>query len=149
MIEFTIPGQPIPQGRPRAGKIRYGKKKGSTVLYDPKESKEYKQYVSLIAQQYAPKIPVEAPLSVQMKIYRQIPKSTTKKDRELYLSGLKRPVTKPDGSNYAKGIEDALNGIIYKDDSQIVDLQVSKYYSDNPRVEIRIQDTDIFGEVGS
>lgn len=148
MIVFTIPGEPVSQGRPRAGKIQRGPKRGQTVLYDPIESKTYKRYVSLIARQHAPKTPLEGPLSVRIKIYRNIPKSTTKKDRALISEGIKRPITKPDNTNYAKGIEDALNGIIYKDDSQIVDLQIQKYYSDDPRVEVRVQEIDVFGEVG-
>ncbi|WP_162985591.1 RusA family crossover junction endodeoxyribonuclease [Virgibacillus halodenitrificans] len=142
MIEFIIPGQPVAQARPRAGKIQRGKKRGQTVLYDPQESKNYKNYVSIIAKQHAPKIPFEGALQVSIKIYRQIPKSTTKKDRALFLAGIKRPVTKADTSNYVKGIEDALNGIIYKDDSQIVDLYAAKYYSDNPRVEISVREID-------
>jgi Holliday junction resolvase RusA-like endonuclease len=117
-------------------------------MYDPKESREYKEYVALIARQHAPKKPIEGALSVNIKIYRQIPKSTTKKDRALFLAGIKRPIVKSDTSNYVKGIEDALNGIIYKDDSQIVDLYAAKYYSDNPRVEISVK--EIFAEgVGS
>lgn len=148
MIEFTIPGTPIPQGRPRAGKINRGRKKGQTVLYDPVESKEYKQYVSLTAKQYAPKTLLEGALSVRMKIYREIPKSTTKKDRALIFEGIKRPVTKPDTDNYVKSVLDACNGILFKDDSQIVDLYASKYYSDNPRVEIRVQEIDVYGIAG-
>ena len=143
MVEFIRPGNPQPQGRPRAG--RRGNK---IVMYDPKESKEYKQYVALIAKQHAPKTLLEGALSVRIKIYREIPKSTTKKDRALIFEGIKRPVVKADTSNYVKGIEDALNGIIYKDDSQIVDLYASKFYSDNPRVEIEVREIDIFGEVG-
>lgn len=142
MIEFTIPGDPVPQGRPRAG--RAGKR---IVMYDPKESREYKRYVSLIARQHAPKTLLKGPLSVEMKIYRKIPKSTTKKDRALISEGIKRPVTKPDTDNYTKSVLDALNGIIYKDDSQVTDLYASKYYSDNPRVELKIQEIDIFGEI--
>lgn len=129
MVEFTIPGDPVPQGRPRAA--RNGRR---IVMYDPKDSREYKQYVSLIARQHAPKTLLEGPLSVRMKIYRQIPKSTTKKDRALIFEGKKRPITKPDTDNYTKSVLDALNGIIYKDDSQVTDLYASKYYSDDPRV---------------
>lgn len=113
ITEFTIPGSPVPQGRPRAG--RHGNR---IIMRDPKESKDYKRYVSLIARQHAPKKPYTEALHVHLEIYRQIPKSTTKKNRELFNAGVKRPITKPDGSNYAKGIEDALNGIIYEDDSQ-------------------------------
>ncbi|MGY0692638.1 RusA family crossover junction endodeoxyribonuclease [Virgibacillus sp. FSP13] len=141
-IHFVIPGPCVPQGRPRAGKIQRGSKKGRTVLYDPQKSREYKRYVSIVAKQYAPKEPIEEPLCVHIKVYRPIPASMTKKLRQLSVAGVNRPITKPDNSNYAKGIEDALNGIIYKDDSQIVDLQVSKFYSDNPRVEIMIKELD-------
>lgn len=86
------------------------------------------------------KKPLDGPISALIKIYRQIPKSTSKKDRQAISQGTKRPLTKPDATNYAKGIEDALNGIIYKDDSQIVDLQIQKYYSDNPRVELTFKE---------
>src|SRR5690625_2830996 len=134
MISFTIPGKPVAQGRPRAA--RRGNK---IMMYDPKPSKDYKEYVAKIAKEYAPEEPTEAALGVQMKIYREIPKSTTKKDRKLINEGLKRPVVRPDTDNYTKAILDALNGIIYKDDSQIVDLKASKYYSDDPRVEIKIE----------
>jgi len=134
MISFTIPGKPVAQGRPRAAR------RGNRIMmYDPKPSKDYKEYVAKIAKEYAPEEPTEAALGVQMKIYREIPKSTTKKDRKLINEGLKRPVVRPDTDNYTKAILDALNGIIYKDDSQIVDLKASKYYSDDPRVEIKIE----------
>lgn len=134
MISFTIPGKPVAQGRPRAAR------RGNRIMmYDPKPSKDYKEYVAKIAKEYAPEEPTEAALGVRMKIYREIPKSTTKKDRKLINEGLKRPVVRPDTDNYTKAILDALNGIIYKDDSQIVDLKASKYYSDDPRVEIKIE----------
>ena len=140
MVKFTIPGECVPQGRPRAGKTKYGK----IVMYDPKQSKDYKQFVSLIARQHAPKTKLEGALSVRMKIYRQIPKSTTKKDRALFLAGIKRPVVKPDIDNYTKGVLDALNNIIYHDDSQVVDLYASKFYSDKPRVELEVREIDVY-----
>ncbi|GAA5417963.1 hypothetical protein Pryu01_03041 [Paraliobacillus ryukyuensis] len=135
MIKFTIPGEPVAQGRPRAGKTKYGK----TVLYDPSKSKNYKQYIKLVASQHVPVKQIEGQISMRLKIYRQIPKSMTKKLRKASIDEIHRPTTKPDCSNIAKGIEDALNGMIYKDDSQIVDLRVSKYYSENPRVEVEIK----------
>src|SRR5690625_2052289 len=144
MVEFKITGEHLAQGRPRAGKTRYGK----TIMYDPQNSRDYKQFVGLVARQHAPKTKLEGALSVRMKIYRQIPKSTTKKNRALFLAGIKRPVVKPDIDNFTKGVLDALNHIIYTDDSQVVDLNASKYYSDNPRVELEIKEIDIYeGEV--
>ncbi|QNV51628.1 hypothetical protein GE573_00524 [Bacillus velezensis] len=55
-------------------------------------------------------------------------------------NGLLRPITKSDVDNYVKGVKDALNHLIYKDDSQVVDLKVSKFYSKEPRVEVMIRE---------
>ena len=137
MIEFVIPGEPVAQGRPRATTIG-----GRVRMYDPAKSKNYKKHVSAIAKLNAPKKPLETPLRVKLDIYRPMLKSMSKKRRELANARIYRPITKPDNSNYAKGIEDALNGIIYKDDSQIVDLIVRKYYSDDPRVEVLIEEVE-------
>ncbi|OMD02745.1 RusA family crossover junction endodeoxyribonuclease, partial [Paenibacillus odorifer] len=49
------------------------------------------------------------------------------------------PVTKPDADNYLKGVKDALKGIIWKDDSQVVDAFVRKRYSAQPRIEVKIK----------
>ena len=47
---------------------------------------------------------------------------------------------KPDADNILKAISDALNGIVYRDDSQVCDCSVVKLYSKNPRVEVSIVD---------
>jgi Holliday junction resolvase RusA-like endonuclease len=49
-----------------------------------------------------------------------------------------RPTKKPDVDNIAKSIQDALNKVLYRDDSQIVLLIVGKRYADVPRVEVSI-----------
>ena len=51
-----------------------------------------------------------------------------------------RPIRKPDWDNVGKIICDALNGIAYRDDAQIVDALVRKFYSDTPRVIVEISD---------
>ena len=45
---------------------------------------------------------------------------------------------KIDCDNLAKIILDSLNGIAYKDDAQVCELLVSKYYGDEPRVEVKL-----------
>ena len=54
--------------------------------------------------------------------------------------GIIRPTKKPDLDNIAKAVLDSLNGIAYKDDSQIVSMVVSKKYSNRPRVEITLKE---------
>lgn len=71
--------------------------------------------------------------------YYGIPKSTSKKKHKLMLFKALRPTKKPDIDNIAKAVLDSINRIAYKDDSQIVDLQVRKFYSENPRVVVTIQ----------
>ena len=55
-------------------------------------------------------------------------------------AGLIRPTKRPDVDNVLKIVCDALNKIVYDDDACIVDAQVRKYYSANPRVEISIEE---------
>ena len=71
-----------------------------------------------------------------MNVFRNIPKSFSKKAREAALAALIRPTTRPDGDNYLKGVLDALNGILWTDDARIVDMSCHKYYSEHPRLEV-------------
>ena len=57
-------------------------------------------------------------------------------------SGDMRPVKRPDWDNVGKIVTDALNGVAYDDDSQIVSASVEKYYSEEPRTEIKIERID-------
>ena len=65
-----------------------------------------------------------------------------KKERKLRLSGAHRPIVKPDTDNYIKSTLDGLNGLLWKDDNQIVKIVAEKYYSDHPRVEIEVEEVN-------
>lgn len=80
------------------------------------------------------------PLQAIISVYMPIPKGFSKVKRNSSLSGDLRPIVKPDCDNIAKNINDALNGIAYPDDKQIVSLIVNKFYSDDERVTVAIQD---------
>lgn len=135
-IKFTVYGEPVAQGRPRAGKDW----NGNPVMYDPAKSKNFKQYVKMAAAQYRPEKLLEGPLQVTVKIYKPMLKRFSKKKLAEAEAGILRPVTKPDVDNYVKGIKDALNKVIWNDDSQVVDLTVSKFYGESPRVEVLIEE---------
>ena len=62
------------------------------------------------------------------------------KKRELMLNRTIRPIVKCDWDNIGKIVCDALNGIAYHDDKQVVDGQVRKFYSEQPRVVVTIQE---------
>lgn len=134
METYIIYGTPQQQERPRATTIA-----GRIRLYDPPASKKYKAYLQQeLIKNYTPKVLTE-PLQMTLNIFVPIPKSYSKKKTQDALNGVLRPAKKPDVSNYVKLIEDALNGYLYKDDSQIVELHASKYYSDTPRIEITLK----------
>ncbi len=77
-----------------------------------------------------------------VNVYRPIPKSFSKKKTAAAEAGQIRPTTKPDADNYVKGIKDALNKVIWKDDSQIVSVTVAKFYSQRPRIEVKVQELE-------
>ena len=135
MITFTVYGEPVAQGRPRAST-----QGGFVRLYDPKKSKDYKDYVRLAAAEHAPAALLEGPLGMVLTVYRSIPKSFSKKKAALAEGGEIRPVSKPDVDNYLKGVKDALKGVIWKDDSQVVEVFAQKRYSAKPRIEVKIKD---------
>jgi Holliday junction resolvase RusA-like endonuclease len=81
---------------------------------------------------------VDAQVSASIDAYYQIPKSTPKARREGMISGLIRPTKKPDIDNVAKAICDSINGVAYRDDSQIVCIIAEKRYAETPRVRVTI-----------
>lgn len=135
-IKITVPGQPVPQGRPKFTT------KPFVRAYDPPKSARYKKLVAYHAMQHKPKQLLEGELSVEILVFKESLKSFSKKKMELAESGQLRPVTKPDADNYAKGPLDALKGIIWKDDGQVVDLVARKFYSSKPRIEVTIRTLD-------
>lgn len=130
-LSFTIPGEPVGKARPRMTR--------SGHTYTPEKTVSYENLVKLC---FKAKYPNEKPAdgTVQMVItaHYAMPKSVSNKKRQLMTDGKIRPTKKPDADNIIKAVADALNGIAYRDDSQIVNVSISKWYSDSPRVEVAI-----------
>ena len=82
---------------------------------------------------------LEGSIKALIIAYYKIPKSYSKKRVQAIKDGLEEPTKKPDIDNIAKIILDSLNGIAYKDDSQIIELRViKKYTEDAERVEFEL-----------
>ncbi|MBU9695574.1 MULTISPECIES: RusA family crossover junction endodeoxyribonuclease [Limosilactobacillus] len=126
--------EPVEQARPRATRMGRGIR-----LYDPKKVSVYKKQLAMMCQFQYKQAPLTGPLKVELNFFRHVQSSLSKKERALRLSGSHRPVVKPDTDNYIKSTLDGLNGLLWEDDNQIVDLVAHKYYSDKPRVEIEVK----------
>lgn len=132
-ILFTVPGEPRGKQRARTGK---------GFAYTPEQTVNYEALVKMAFEQSKPEgfIPIEGQAIMHINAFYPIPKSTSKKKTADMLQGKIRPTKKPDVDNIAKIIADALNTIAYKDDAQIIEVHVYKLYSQNPRVEVTIEE---------
>ena len=136
--KFTIPGEPKGKARPRVT--------GSGHAYTPKETVEYENLVRLEFQRQcgSMRFPDNAQLDMRITAYYTVPKSTSTKKHIAMLEHKIRPTKKPDMDNVCKAIADSLNGIAYRDDTQIVDCQIRKFYGEWPRVIVTIQEADTY-----
>lgn len=132
-ITFRIDGEPVAQGRPRFTK--------SGHAYDPARSREYKEMVADCAK-YVMKgqepIPKGMPVFCVIKAFYKIPKRFTKEQRRMAEKAVLLPTKKPDVDNLAKAIMDAMTGIVYEDDAQVVSLLCWKRYSRSPMVVVTV-----------
>ncbi len=129
--------EPVEQARPRA--VRRGKRIG---MYDPPKVSKFKRELRMLAKNRFGDDPLDGELSVEIKFYRSIQKSLSKKERDRRLSGEHRPIVKPDLDNYVKSALDALNGVLWTDDARIVELHAFKHYSDSPRIEVVVKELE-------
>lgn len=134
-IYFVVEGEPIPWRRPRFN----GKTK---VIFEDSKVKDFKARVQTAYYdeiQYQPmRFEKDEPIEMVVNFYLQTPKSVSKKTLFNLITKL-RPTKRPDGDNLYKGVADALNGIAYPDDSQIVSGTFRKFWSEQPKTEITIR----------
>ena len=130
---ITVYGSPVAQSR--AGRRHFILPGGRpcSSAYDPVKSKDWKRTVqSQVLDSLNGQAEIhEGPLSLQLRFYLARPKSLPKR--------VMHHIKKPDADNLAKGVKDAMRGILYHDDSQIVELLIRKEYNAQPRVVIAME----------
>lgn len=134
-VTVTVSGDPVGKGRPR-----FSTSGGYARAYTPKKTAMFENLVRLeYESQCGYRYEDDCMLDLRVIAYFPIPKSASKKRKALMQEGIIRPTVKPDADNLVKSIADSLNGIAYRDDKQIVDCQVRKFYSETPRTVISIR----------
>ncbi|MGU9356316.1 RusA family crossover junction endodeoxyribonuclease [Clostridium perfringens] len=107
-------------------------------VFTPKDTVQYEKLVRNCYKQQDGRY-LEGPIKALIIAYYKIPKSYSKKRVQAIRDGLEKPTKKPDADNIGKIILDSLNGIAYKDDANIIDLQVKKEYTEEiERIEFEL-----------
>lgn len=127
-ITFTVPGKPVPQGGMRA----FAKGNKAFITHSkPKEIGDYRARVALAAQMSEAK-PLDGPVELAATFFFDRPKShygTGKNARVLKASAPRYPTGRPDLDKVERALLDALSGICFHDDSQVVEMNTAKAYA--------------------
>lgn len=144
MIDFVIPGEPRGKERPQGKAVQAKNGKYTVLVYTPKQTKEQEKMIRTAFMLQCggtwTKAEKGVPCAVHIRSGYPIPKSTPKWKKELMLAGKILPTVKPDADNVEKIILDALNGVAYEDDAQVVMLTISKVYMEYPETTVIIQE---------
>ena len=136
-VKFTIPGEPHGKARPRVVN-GHAFTPGNTVEYENLVRLEYQRQCG--QQRFSD----DAQLDLRITAYYAVPKSVSRKKHIAMLEHKIRPTKKPDADNVVKSIADSLNKIAYRDDTQIVDCQIRKFYGEWSRVVVTIQEASTY-----
>ena len=141
-IEIVLLGAPRGKERPRMTKTGH--------VYTPEKTRDYEAALKYAAKEaMGERPPLEGPLELRMTVVVPIAQSWPKKRQAAARAGTEWPTKKPDGDNFLK-MKDALNLIVWVDDSQVCREFVEKRYGDKPGMTIQVwpiapATEDIFG----
>lgn len=136
MITYVVYGEPVGKQRPRF--VRRG---NYVSTYTPEKTKTYEDEIRYMARcAMGASEPLETPVTVAIYIRVEIPKSFSKQKRKDALANIIKPMKTPDIDNCAKCHLDAMNKIVYLDDKQVVNLHVTKVYSEIGAVEVMVKE---------
>lgn len=139
-IVIEMPGDVRGKGRHRS-RMAFNKKTGGQFVMqhaDPKTAKYEGDLQTFARREMEGRTMLDEPISMLVEVMRAIPSTWSKKKKADALEGRIMPTGKPDWDNFAKTAGDALNGIVFRDDSLVVMGQCIKRYGDTPMLRVTI-----------
>jgi Holliday junction resolvase RusA-like endonuclease len=137
-IMFTVSGQPHGKGRPR-----FARRGNFIQTYTDAKTSSYEDQIRFYAlQAMGSSKPLETALEGFIYVRLPVPKSYPKKRVVACLNGSEWPCKKPDLDNVVKSFMDAMNGIVYGDDSQVVEIHTTKVYAETAGVDVLIKEKE-------
>ena len=135
-VTIRLDGPPRGKGRPR-----FGRRGSFVAVWTDKKTASYEDLLKEQGQLSMGALPMRlGALSVRIEAGMPVPASWSQKKRQAALSGDLSPTGKPDFDNIAKIVGDALNKIVWKDDSQIIVCAFRKFYAAEPALTIGVWD---------
>lgn len=134
-LQFVVPGPIHGKGAPRA--VRRGR---FLTVHTDEKTEQYENRVAIAAQAaMGGRSLIEGPVALQLDIRCAVPASWSGIKQRMALAGEIMPTTKPDCSNVVKSIEDGCNGVVWRDDTQVVRHGIEKRYAAVPGVVVTIE----------
>ena len=134
-IMFTIYGHPVAKGRPR-----FSTRGKFPVAFTPEKTKTYETEVGMMAKAAMGASEVlEGALEAFIYVTFPVPASYSKKRTEACLNDSEKHTKRPDLDNLIKICLDGMNGIVFKDDSQITSIHSTKVYGEVAKVEVMVR----------
>lgn len=134
-LVFSLAGDPRGKGRPRTS-VRGG----FARVYTDAATRKYEASIKHIAAlEMRGRAPFEGPLSVSLRFRLSPPKSMSKRQRAAVLAGDEAYLGRVDLDNCAKAVLDAMNGVAFLDDVQIVRLFLTKVAAAQAGADVRIE----------
>lgn len=131
-VTFTVPVEPRGWARAR--------RRGNVYFIDAETAAFKKAIATFGTQAMRGRTPFDGAVSLTVISIMAVPTSWSRKKSAAALSGEIRPTSKPDFDNLAKAVSDALNGIAWRDDAQVVDGRSIKFYGARPEVQIAVSE---------
>lgn len=135
-MKFTVEGKP--QGKARA-RTFYNRRLGKMQSITPEKTVDYEDLVRWSYKAAGGEYYGRGLFVVHITAVYEVPTSYLKNTREMALRGEIKPAVKPDIDNIVKSILDALNGVAYYDDSEVIGLTAEKMYGENARVVVELK----------
>lgn len=142
MVDFWVPGKAVGAGSKRALPRRGG---GPPIVMDTtgQRGKDWRASVQHAANiEMSGRPLLEGPLILEVRFYILRPKGhhrSGKHANELKPNAPEYPVVTPDATKLVRAIEDAMNGVVWHDDKQVVSQHVYKFYGDKPGARVLVE----------
>ena len=135
-VSFTVPGTPVGKGRPK-----FARRGNFTVAYTPEKTASYENLVKVKAEEAMQgRMAIDGAVAVNIRLFVMPPASWSLKKQRAALAGEIFPTSKPDLDNCLKGIMDACNEIVWRDDKQACDVVVTKRYDLTPCAVVEVME---------